>query len=108
MGALGNADEIRAKMEAMKAEMEAKEVEGEAGGGAVRVTMTGKLHVKQVTLDPTMIAALSGEGADADREMVEELVASATNAAIEKAQNLMQKAMTELTGGLDLNLPGLG
>lgn len=107
MGALGNPAEIKEKMEAIKAEMESKTVEGESGGGAVRVTMSGKLKVQRVEIDPAMLAALAGEGHDADREMVEELIASATNVAIGKAQNLMQRAVTELTGGLDLNLPGL-
>ena len=76
---VGNAGEIREKMEAMQAELEALRIEGEAGAGAVRVTVNGKFLVLDVSLDPATLGALVGAGDAADREMIEQLIVAATN-----------------------------
>ena len=104
-GLLGNAKEMRAKLEAMQAELARKRVEADAGAGAVRVTVNGRFEVVAVRLDPPMLAALVGDGAEEDRQMIEDLIAAATNAAMEKARDLAQDEMRKLTGGL--NIPGL-
>ena len=104
-GMMGNADQIKARFEQMQRDLEHKTVSADAGAGAVRVTINGKLHVERVELDPSMTAALVGEGADADREMIEELIASATNAALLKAQEMVKEELASATGGL--NLPGM-
>ncbi|QQE11565.1 YbaB/EbfC family nucleoid-associated protein [Planctomycetota bacterium] len=104
-GLMGNAGELKEKFEQLQAELARIEVEADAGAGAVRVTVNGKFEVKRVQLDPAMISALAGDGADTDKEMIEELIVSATNAAIKKAQDTMRDQMSELTGGM--NLPGL-
>lgn len=102
---LGNADQVKERFEKINAELDRLEAEADAGAGAVRVTVNGKMRVQRVELDPTMIAALAGEGAEADHEMIEELIASAVNAAQEKAQEAVREQMSQLTGGL--NLPGV-
>ncbi|MEO0514928.1 MAG: YbaB/EbfC family nucleoid-associated protein [Planctomycetota bacterium] len=104
-GLMGNAGELKAKFEAMQAELEHKTVDADAGAGAVRVTVNGQLRVVKVHLDPAMTTALVGEGAEADKGMVEELIASATNAAMTKAQLMIKDEMASITGGL--NIPGL-
>jgi DNA-binding YbaB/EbfC family protein len=104
-GLMGNAGEIKSKFEQLQRDLEGKSVSADAGAGAVRVTVNGKLKVLSVQLDPAMTAALVGEGADADREMIEQLIVSATNAAFQKAQEMIKDEMSELTGGM--NLPGL-
>lgn len=104
-GLMGNAGELKAKFEAMQVELERKTVEADAGAGAVRVTVNGQLRVVAVHLDPAMTTALVGEGADADKGMVEELIVSATNAAMAKAQLMIKDEMASITGGL--NLPGM-
>lgn len=104
-GLMGNAGELKSKFEAIQAELAEQTVEADAGAGAVRVTVNGKLQVVAVHLDPAMTAALVGSGDDADKAMVEELIVSATNAAMTKAQGMMKDRMAELTGGL--NIPGL-
>ncbi len=104
-GLMGNAGEIKEKFEQMQAELARIEIEADAGAGAVRVTVNGKMQILQVNLDPAMITALAGEGADADKVMIEELIVAATNAAMEKAQLAVKDQMAELTGGM--NLPGL-
>ena len=102
---LGNADEVKARCEQINEELNRMEIEADAGAGAVRVTVNGKMRVLRIELDPMMVMALAGEGADADREMIEELIASAVNAAQEKAQEAVRAQMGQLTGGL--NLPGM-
>lgn len=104
-GMLGNATELREKFQRMQEELARRTVEGDAGAGAVRVTVNGKLEVVRVELDRPLVTALAGDGADADKEMVEELIASATNAALTKAQQMMREEMSKLTGGM--NLPGM-
>lgn len=104
-GMLGNAGEMREKFERLQEELARKTVEADAGAGAVRVTMNGKFEVMRVELDPMMIASLAGEGADADKEMVEELIRAATNAALQKAQEMAREEFSRTAGGL--NLPGM-
>jgi len=100
---MGQAGELRERMEQMQAELAKKTVEADAGAGAVRVVINGKFEVLAVRMDPAMIASLSIDDADADRQMVEELVAAAMNAALVKAQEMIQTEMSQLTGGLDLS-----
>ncbi|MEM9111135.1 MAG: YbaB/EbfC family nucleoid-associated protein [Planctomycetota bacterium] len=104
-GLMGNLGDIKEKVEQAQADLAAKTVQAESGAGAVRVTMNGKFEVVQVEVDPAMITTLAGAGTDADRQMVEELIASAMNAAVSKVQDLLKDTIGEATGGL--NLPGL-
>lgn len=104
-GLMGNLGNIKEKMEQAQAELATKTVQAEAGAGAVRVTMNGKFEVVDVTIDPAMVTVLAGAGTDADREMVEELIASAMNAAVTQVQGLLQETIGDATGGL--NLPGM-
>jgi len=104
---LGNTDEIRKRFDRVQSELEQMRATAEAGAGAVRVTVNGKYRVIRVELDPTMLGSLAGQGADTDIEMIEELIAAATNAAQDKAKQEMGHHMSELTGGLNLNVPGL-
>ena len=99
LGALmKNASAIKEKAEAMKAELERKTVEGNAGAGAVRVTMTGKGRVMQVLLDAPLLKGLSG----GDKAMIEDLIAASVNDANQKVQDLVASEMQKIAGGLDL------
>lgn len=102
---MGNREELRAKFEQFQAEMASKTAEGDAGAGAVRVTVNGRLEVQRVELDPTMIATLASGEAGEDKAMVEELIRSAANDAMGKAQQMAKEEMSKLAGGM--NLPGL-
>ena len=106
-GLMGNAGELKEKFDAVQQQLADKSVEADAGSGAVRVRVNGKLKVLDVHLDPALLAALqsSSAGSTADREMVQQLVVDATNAALTKAQSLIRDEMAAVTGGLDL--PGL-
>jgi len=104
-GLMGNAGELREKMDKLQAELAQLTAEADAGAGAVRVVVNGKLQVLSVTLDPVMTSALVGEGSEADKTMIEELIVSATNEAMKRAQNLVQQEVSKMTGGM--NLPGM-
>ena len=107
-GLMGQAKEMKAKFEEVQNELARKTVEADAGAGAVRVTMNGKMEVLSVNIDKAMLATLAGAGAQADQQMVEDLIAAAFNAALAKAQALMQEEMGKVTGGLNLGaIPGL-
>ncbi|WP_442482830.1 YbaB/EbfC family nucleoid-associated protein [Aeoliella sp. SH292] len=93
------AQEMNAKMQGLTEQLKAKRVTGAAGGGLVEVDVNGLGEVLAVRLDEGLVAK-------GDREMLEDLLPSAFNAAKAKAQELHQQAIAEMTG--DLNLPGLG
>jgi DNA-binding YbaB/EbfC family protein len=89
-------------MEAAQEALEKETVEGTAGGGAVRVRVSGALQVKSVTIAPE---AVDPE----DVEMLGDLVLAAVNEALRAAQELAAERMGGVTGGLDLGaLGGLG
>jgi DNA-binding YbaB/EbfC family protein len=77
-------------------------VAAEAAGGLVRVRMDGRCAVQRIEIDPK---ALPGAGGDADRTMLEDLVAAAVNAAVEKARAAADAAMAKASGGV--KIPGM-
>ena len=89
---------MQEKMETIQAEVEKQEIVATAGGGVVTVKMNGKKEVKAVTIKP--------EAVDPDDiETLEDLVTAAVNDAIKKADAVMEEAMGEVTG--NINIPGL-
>ena len=104
-GLMGNLGEIKDKIEQVQGELAGKTAEGEAGAGAVRVTMNGKFEVIHVQVDPAMVATLAGVGTDADRAMVEELIASAMNAAALQVQELIKQTVSDAAA--EMGLPGI-
>jgi len=79
------AQAMQANVQKAQAEIAAMEVEGVAGGGMVKVTMTGRHEVKRVQLEPAVV----GE----DREMLEDLIAAAMNDAVHKVDARTQEKM---------------
>ena len=79
-------------------------VEGSSGGGAVSATMNGKKQLLKIRIDPSAVTSLSG--AQADVEMLEDLIVSAVNDAGQKADEAIQSSVQGMLGGL--KLPGFG
>ena len=79
-------------------EIAGMEVEGEAGAGLVKVTMTGRHDVKRIQIDPSLM--------DDDKEMLEDLIAAAMNDATRKVEEVTQSKMSAVGGGLGLP-PGM-
>lgn len=103
-GLLKDKERVREIAEEFRAKLEQMRVEGEAGGGAVRVTVDGKMMVREVILDPALIAGLKvDEGGG--REMAQALILEATNDAIARAQALVQDEARRL--GEELGLPDM-
>ena len=70
---------------------------GEAAGGLVKVTMSGKHAVRRVEIDPSLLA---------DREMLEDIIAAAINDAVNRVAATLQERMSAMTAGIPLP-PGL-
>lgn len=92
------AQAMQANMQKVQDEIASLEIIGEAGGGMVKVTMSGKHEVRAVAIEPAVI----GE----DREMLEDLVAAAINDAVHKVEARVQEKMASVTSGLQLP-PGM-
>lgn len=87
---------MQERMEAVQAEVEKQEVEATAGGGAVTIKMNGKKEVKSVSIKPEVVDP-------EDIETLEDLITVSVNDAIKKAEALMESAMGEITGNINLN-----
>jgi nucleoid-associated protein EbfC len=95
MGLMKKAQEMQVRMEELQAELEQTLVEGQAGGGLVKVTITAKGQMKSLSLDPTLFKP-------EDREIVEDLVVTAHQDARKKAERLMEEKMKAVTAGIPL------
>jgi nucleoid-associated protein EbfC len=85
---------LQANMKKAQEEIANMEVIGEAGGGMVKVTMTGKHEVKRVQIEPQVISE--------DREMLEDLIAAAINDAVNKVETQSQQRMSSVMSGVAL------
>lgn len=92
------AQQMQANMEKAQQELAAMEVQGESGGGMVKVTMTCKHQVKHIDIEPSLLQD--------DKEMLEDLIAAACNDAVGKVERTASEKMAGLTSGLGLP-PGL-
>jgi DNA-binding YbaB/EbfC family protein len=93
---LKQAQKMQQQLFDAQAEAAETEVEGQAGGGAVKVRVTCGMEFRSVTIDP---AALPGTDPDPDDvEMLQDLVLAAIHDAVAKAQSVSQQAM----GGIGL------
>jgi hypothetical protein len=101
-GNIGNlmkqAQAIKDNVEKAQAEVANIEVVGEAGGGMVKVTMSGRHEVKKVQIEPAV--------ASGDRELLEDLVAAAVNDAVHRVEARIQEKMAGAMAGMQLP-PGM-
>ena len=89
------AQQMQQNIAKMQAELEEREVETSAGGGVVKVVVTGKKVLKSIEIAP--------EAVDPDDvEMLQDLVLAAVNEALEKAEEMVQTEMAKVTGGMNL------
>jgi DNA-binding YbaB/EbfC family protein len=93
-GLMKQAQTMQDNMKQAQEAIAAMEVEGEAGGGMVKVVMTGRHDVKRVTIAPTLLSE--------DKDMLEDLVAAAMNDAVRKVEAASQQKMAGLTAGMPL------
>ncbi len=98
---LKQAQAMQEQMAAAQASAAAQEVEGQAGGGRVKITVTGGLEFRSVRIDPAIVDLT-------EIELLEDLVLAALHDAVAKAQQLQSQALGGLAdlGGLGGLLPG--
>lgn len=96
---------MAAQMQKAQESLAEVEVEGSAGGGAVKVRATADGQVLSVTLDPELLTDVEPD----DVEMVGDTITAAVNDALSKGRDAQAEAMGPLAGGMGgLGLPGMG
>lgn len=97
-GGMGNlmkqAQAMQENMQRMQEEVAKMEVEGQSGGGLVKVTMTGKHEARRVSIDPSLL--------EDDKDMLEDLIAAAINDAARRIEQEQQDKMSGMTAGMNL------
>ena len=99
LGLMKQAQAMQAKMQEMQAELERIEVEGQAGGGMVRVTLNAKGQMKGLMIDDQLLKT-------DEKVILEDLIVVAHEDARRKAERLMEEKMKGMTAGLALP-PGM-
>ncbi|MBU0501388.1 MAG: YbaB/EbfC family nucleoid-associated protein [Gammaproteobacteria bacterium] len=101
-GGIGNlmkqAQRMQAELQKTQERLAEEEVTAEAGGGLVKVTMNGRHEVRRIAIDPSLMGD--------DKEMLEDLVAAAVNAAVGKVAAHQSEQLSSLTAGMQLP-PGM-
>ena len=96
-GLMKQATAMQENMKKAQDDLAFVEVTAEAGGGLVKVTMTCKHDVKRIEIDPSLLTD--------DKDLLEDLVAAAFNAAVRRAEEVSQEKMGKITAGMP-SLPG--
>jgi DNA-binding YbaB/EbfC family protein len=97
---LKQAQQMQAEMAKAQEQLKDETVEASAGGGMVKVTMTGDMQLREISISPE---AIDPE----DPELLQDMVTAAVNEALRSAQELAASKMGGITGGLGGGLPGL-
>ena len=93
-GLMQQAQKMQENLARVQEEIALAEVQGESGGGLVKVTMNGKRVVQKLQIDDSLLKE--------DRDMLEDLIAAAFNDGVAKVAAIKKERMSGLTGGLDL------
>ena len=98
---LKQAQDVQEKIEEIQNQLADMVIDAEAGGGMVSVKVNGRQEILQINIDP--------EAMKEDKEMLEDLIISAVNKALTKAQTHSQEKMNNITGGMisGLKIPGI-
>ena len=91
------AQQMQTRIAEVQQELARRSVEGSSGGGMVTAVATGELRIREIRIEPS----LSESG---DREMLQDLIAAAVNAALTAAQKMVQEELQRAAGQGGLNL----
>ena len=99
---LKQARDVQKKIEEVQNELDELTIEGDSGGGMVKVVVNGKQQLLELNIDP--------EAVKEDKELLEDLIISAVNNALSKSLEESQNRMNAVTGNMlgGMNIPGLG
>lgn len=92
-GMMNQIKKLQEQMEQIQAQVAIETVTATVGGGAVKITMTGDQHCKGVEIDPELLK-------DADAEMLQDMILSGVNMALDKSRDLYNERMGPLAGGM--------
>lgn len=92
-GMMAQIKKLQEQMEATQASLAEETVTATVGGGAVKVTMTGAQVCRGIEIDPELIK-------DADAEMLQDLILSGVNLALDQSRKMAEERMGPLAGGL--------
>ena len=92
-GMIRQAQKMQEQMTELQEQLDSREYEVKAGGGAVTVVITGKKEIKSLNIAPEIVDP-------DDIEMLEDLIVAATNEALRKVEEESAAVMSKLTGGL--------
>jgi len=98
---MAKAQEMQGRIGELQQELARRTVEASSGGGMVTAVVTGDLRVLEIRIEPVVF-----EGGD--RGMAQDLIAAAVNAALAKAQTMVQTEMQKAAGLAGLAMPGAG
>lgn len=93
-GLMQQAKKMQEQMQKAQEELANMECTGEAGAGLVKVTINGKHEVKKVDIDQSLL--------EEDKEIIEDLIAAAMNAAVKKVAENNKNQLSGMTAGLNL------
>jgi hypothetical protein len=92
---LRRAQEMQERLATLQRDLARRTVQASAGGGLVVAVATGELRILRIEIDPQLLAGN-------DRELIQDLVAAAVNAALVDAQRMVQEEMQRAAGGLQI------
>jgi DNA-binding YbaB/EbfC family protein len=97
---MARVQELQNRMAEAQQKLRELETTAEVGGGMVRVTMNGKQEVRKISIEKSVVTP-------DDVELLEDLILSAVNKAIDQSQKMAKEEMGSATAGLMPNIPGL-
>jgi len=92
------AQQMQQKMATLQKELDSRELDVSSGGGMVKIKISGKQEILELKLDKECVDP-------SDIETLQDLLVTAVNQSIKESQDMVQKAMSKITGGV--NIPGL-
>ena len=95
------AQEMQSQMEKAQADLNSIEIEGQAGGGMVSVTVNGHKELVALNIDPEIL--------NEDKEMIEDMILAAVNQGLQNAGKVAEEKMNSITGGMmgKIKFPGM-
>lgn len=109
-GLMKDLPRIKARLAEVKDRLGEVKVSAETGGGAVKATANGLMRIVSLEINPALMATLVDASNENDREMAQDLVVGAVNAALARARERAEKEMSDAASELGLPIPpgGLG
>lgn len=104
-GIMKDLPRIKAKLKEVKEDVSERTVEASVGNGGVVAVASGRMRIVSLRVDPVALASLASPGSPDNAELVADLVVEAINLALDKAQEMVSKAITEAAEEFGFSIP---